>query len=79
MANRYDVEIETAIRKRGAAQDAIIKEAAKGVSMILMGVSPRSGDELFFGATTATVLDKAAGPIILVADVRTKLEQPEED
>lgn len=77
MADRYGVQIETAIRKRGAAQDAIIKEAAKGVAMIVMGVTPRSGEELFFGDTVATVLDKAAGPIIVVADVRTRLEDSE--
>ena len=35
--------------------------------MIVMGVSPRSGDELFFGDTAAAVLDKAAGPVVLVA------------
>ena len=42
MADRYGVRIETAIRKRGAAHDAIIKEAAKGVTMIMMGGHARA-------------------------------------
>ncbi len=77
MAERYGVEIQTAIRKRGAAQDAIIKEAEKGVTMIMMGVTPRSGEDLFFGDTAARVLEKAAGPIVMVAAVRTRLDEPE--
>lgn len=76
MADRYGVGIETAIRKRGTAHDAIVKEAAKNAAMIVMGVTPRSGDDLFFGHTAAAVLTRATGPILLVAAVRTRLDEP---
>ncbi len=79
MADRYGVGIETSIRKRGTAQDAICREAGKGVAMIVMGVTPRSGDDLFFGETAAAVVERCNGPIIMVAAVRTRLEESEEE
>ncbi|WP_457939195.1 cation:proton antiporter domain-containing protein [Mesorhizobium sp. 10J20-29] len=79
MADRYGVGIETAIRKRGSPHDAICREAAKGVAMIVMGVTPRSGDELFFGETAAAVVERCSGPIVMVAAVRTRLEEPDDD
>ena len=47
--------------------------------MIVMGVTPRSGDELFFGETAAAVVERCSGPIVMVAAVRTRLEEPEDD
>ena len=79
MADRYGVGIETAIRKRGAPHDAICREAAKGVAMIVMGVTPRSGDELFFGETATSVVERCKGPIVMVAAVRTRLEETEDE
>ncbi len=70
LADRYDVLLQTAIRSQGAADVAIGQEAAKGVTMIVMGVSQRAGDELFFGDTAAAVVTKCRGPILLVASER---------
>jgi len=38
LAERYGVPIKTAMRAHGAAADAIIREAAKGAALLVMGV-----------------------------------------
>ncbi len=53
LADRYGVEIETAIRSRAAAADAIARQAGRGVALIVMGVARRPGEELIFGETTS--------------------------
>src|SRR5690606_25973354 len=58
LGERYGVSIMTAMRMQAAAGDAIRKEAARGVALVVMGVSQRPGDELFFGDTAAMVLGK---------------------
>jgi Kef-type K+ transport system membrane component KefB/nucleotide-binding universal stress UspA family protein len=72
LADRYDVLLQTAIRVTKAADVAICQEAARGVTMIVMGVSQRPGEELYFGNTASAVLSKCRGPILLLATERTK-------
>ena len=67
LAERYDVRFSTHISKRGGAAEAILKEAANGYGMIVMGVSPRPGEELFFGNTAAAVFRDWKKPLLLVA------------
>jgi nucleotide-binding universal stress UspA family protein len=75
LAERYGVAIETAMRAQGAPADAITREAAKGATLVVMGVSQRSGDELFFGETAATVLTACTTPLVLVADERIRRDE----
>jgi Kef-type K+ transport system membrane component KefB len=67
LAERYGVPIRTAMRTQGAAAEAISREAAKGAALVVMGVSKRSGDDLFFGETVSAVLSQCNSPIVLVA------------
>ncbi|TAN00774.1 MAG: potassium transporter [Rhizobiaceae bacterium] len=67
LADRYGVPIKTAMRTQGAAAEAISREAAKGAALVVMGVSKRSGDDLFFGETVSAVLAQCNSPIMLVA------------
>jgi len=68
IADRYDVAASTEIRTDLAPRDAILTEAKKeGHDLIVMGVSRRSGDKLFFGDTAAGVLEKSPGSIMFVA------------
>ena len=67
LAERYDVRFSTRISKRGAAAEAILKEANNGYGMIVMGVSPRPGEQLFFGNTAAAVFRDWKHPLLLVA------------
>jgi Kef-type K+ transport system membrane component KefB/nucleotide-binding universal stress UspA family protein len=67
LGERYDAEVRTIISKRAAAAEAVLKEGRTRHSMIVMGVSPRPGEELFFGDTATQVLKNWKNPILLVA------------
>lgn len=67
LGERYDVAASTQISPRSAAADAILKEARRNFTLIVMGVSARPGDELFFGNTATQVLKGWKGPILLLA------------
>jgi len=79
LADRYGVPIKTAMRTHGAAADAIVREAAKGAALVVMGVSKRSGDDLFFGETASAVLAGSASPIVLVAGERVRRSEAERE
>ena len=42
-----------------ASEEAILKESKRGYDLIVLGVSRRSGETLFFGNTAASVLDRS--------------------
>ena len=67
LGERYDVTVTTRISPRAAAADAILKEAKRGFAMIVMGVSARPGEELFFGNTATVVLTNWDAPILMLA------------
>ena len=67
LAERYDVRLVTQISKRSGAAEAILKEARRGYGMIVMGVSSRPGEGLFFGNTAAQVLKGWENPLLLLA------------
>lgn len=67
LAERYDVRFATHISKRGGAAEAILKEARSGYGLIVMGVSPRPGEELFFGNTAVAISRDWKNPLLLVA------------
>jgi nucleotide-binding universal stress UspA family protein len=67
MGERYDVAVTTRISQRSAPAGAIIQAAKGNFSMIVMGVSARPGEELFFGNTATAVLKGWDGPILMLA------------
>jgi nucleotide-binding universal stress UspA family protein len=67
LGERYDVAVTTRISARSAAAEAILKEARRNFAMIVMGVSARPGEELFFGNTATQVLKGWKRPILLLA------------
>ena len=67
LAQRYDVQLATRISQRGAAAPAILAEARRGQAMIVMGVSARPGEQLFFGNTASAVLKESRQSVLLVA------------
>lgn len=72
LADRYGVAVDTAIRTRATADRAIAREVAKGAAMVVMGVTQRPGEELFFGDTATAVLAAVACPVVLLASERVK-------
>jgi len=67
LGERYDVDVTTRISARSAAPEAILKEGRRNFAMIVMGVSARPGEELFFGNTATQVLKGWKRPILLLA------------
>src|SRR6185437_3718936 len=67
LGERYDVSAATRISARSAAAPAILKEAGRGYTMIVMGVSARPGEELFFGNPATAVLQDWKSPILFIA------------
>ena len=67
LAERYGVSLRTALHSQAEADTAILKRAAAGYGLVVMGVSRRPGEQLFFGNTAHAVLKKWQGPLLFVA------------
>jgi nucleotide-binding universal stress UspA family protein len=68
MASRYGLKIETHIVLHANPANAILAEAKKGGhDLIVMGVSRRPGEKLFFGDTAAAILAKPPSSILLLS------------
>jgi nucleotide-binding universal stress UspA family protein len=68
MAGRYKAKIETLIRPNATPEEAILTEAKKSNhDIVVMGVTRRPGDKLFFGDIAATVFAKAPCSLILLS------------
>ncbi|HXC54221.1 MAG TPA: cation:proton antiporter [Rhizomicrobium sp.] len=67
LGERYDVAPRTALQPKATAHEAILKTAAKGFGLIVMGVSRRPGEQLFFGNTAAAILKDWKGAVLFVA------------
>jgi Kef-type K+ transport system membrane component KefB/nucleotide-binding universal stress UspA family protein len=67
LAERYDVALRSTTRANLAPDEAILSEAKRGYDLIVLGVSRRPGETLFFGNTAAAVLDGSNVPNVFVA------------
>jgi len=67
LAESYELELRTAVRSDEAAEEAILKELARGKhNLIVMGVGRRPGDKLFFGDTAAALLEKSKQSLLFI-------------
>ena len=64
---RYGIKPATLIERHDIAEAPILKEAGNEYGLIVMGVSRRPGDVLFFGNTAAALMNRWKGPILFVA------------
>jgi nucleotide-binding universal stress UspA family protein len=67
LADRYEVHLRSTTRANMAPDEAILQEAKRGYDLIVLGVSRRPGEALFFGTTAAALLDRAQTSNIFVA------------
>jgi Kef-type K+ transport system membrane component KefB/nucleotide-binding universal stress UspA family protein len=68
MADHHDVPVKTAMHADVTPDKAILDELKSAEhDMIVMGVSRRPGDKLFFGDTAAAVFEKAPVSIVFLA------------
>lgn len=67
LAERYGVALRSTTRANMAPEEAILQESKRGYDLIVLGVSRRPGDMLFFGNTAAAVLDRSQLSNLFVA------------
>ena len=68
LGDSYDVEVKTAVRNSRRPQDAILRQIeVGGHNLLVIGVSPRPGDQLFFGEVPADLLERAECSVVFVA------------
>ncbi len=68
LGKAYGVEVKGALRSRRTAENAIIREVRGGsYDLLVMGVSPRPGEQLFFGDVPADLLARAPCSLLFVA------------
>jgi Kef-type K+ transport system membrane component KefB/nucleotide-binding universal stress UspA family protein len=67
LADRYKVNMRSTTRANMAPDEAILRESKRGYDLIVLGVSRRPGDMLFFGNTAASVLDRSETSNLFVA------------
>ena len=68
VADQYGVEVRTATRSDLPPADAILRQARLGGhNLIVMGVSRRAGEILFFGDVAAAVLEASDRSLLYVA------------
>jgi Kef-type K+ transport system membrane component KefB/nucleotide-binding universal stress UspA family protein len=67
LGDRFDVEVRSTTLTNLAPGEAIVREAKRGYDLIVLGVSRRPGDTLFFGDTAASVLERSDTSNLFVA------------
>ena len=68
LGRAYGVEVRGTIRSRRTTENAIIREIRGGhYDLLVMGVSPRPGEQLFFGEVPADLLERAPCSLVFVA------------
>ena len=67
LGDRYDVEVRSTTLTNLAPGEAIVREAKRGYDLVVLGVSRRPGETLFFGDTAASVLERSDTSNLFVA------------
>jgi nucleotide-binding universal stress UspA family protein len=68
LGKAYGVHVKGEVRSRQTAETAIHREIRTGgYDLLVMGVSPRPGERLFFGEVTADLLERAACSLLFLA------------
>jgi Kef-type K+ transport system membrane component KefB/nucleotide-binding universal stress UspA family protein len=68
LADRYGVKLRTAVRRHSVPENAILRQLTLGKhNLVVMGVTRRPGDTLFFGNVAAAVLERSDRSVLLVS------------
>ena len=77
LGDHYGVEVKGAVRSVSRPQEAILRQLeVGGHNLLVMGVSPRPGDQLFFGEVPADLLEQAECSVLFVAS-EPPISEPE--
>jgi Kef-type K+ transport system membrane component KefB/nucleotide-binding universal stress UspA family protein len=67
MGEHYRIDVRGEIRQSGSVRNAVLRELARGGhNLLVMGVSPRPGDQLFLGEMAAEMLARAGISLLFV-------------
>jgi nucleotide-binding universal stress UspA family protein len=67
MGEHYGVEVRGEIRSSGTVRNAVLRELARRPhDLLVMGVNPRPGDQLFLGELAAEMLARAQTSLLFV-------------
>ena len=67
LGDHYDVDVRSTTLTNLTPGEAIIREAKRGYDLVVLGVSRRPGETLFFGDTAASVLERSDTSNLFVA------------
>lgn len=68
LGDQYGIQVKGAVRGARSPANAIQRQLALGHhNLLVVGVSPRPGEALFFGQVAAELLDKAPCSLLMVA------------
>ena len=67
LAQRYDLDVRTAVRS-GAASEAVLAEVKRsGRNLVVMGLSRPAGQRLFLGDTATTIFERAPVSVLFLS------------
>jgi hypothetical protein len=67
MGEHYGIDVRGEIRQSGSVRNAVLRELSRGPhNLLVMGVSPRPGDQLFLGEMAAEMLARARTSLLFV-------------
>ena len=68
LAGHYEIAVRGRVRRVSGTQNAILREIrAAHPDLLVMGVSPRTGDQLYFGDIPAEILERAECSVLFVS------------
>ena len=68
LGDQMEVTVRTVVRTNAVAGDGILRQLRAGKhNLIVMGVSARPGETLFFGGACASILDRSERSVLIVA------------
>jgi Kef-type K+ transport system membrane component KefB len=78
LGDAYGVEVKGVVRSITPPQEAILRQLKMGNhNLLVMGVSPRPGDQLYFGQVAAALLEQADCSLLFVVSERlTTVPEP---
>jgi hypothetical protein len=63
----YGIDVRGEIRQSGSVRNVVLRELARGPhNLLVLGVSPRSGEQLFLGELAAEMLARAGSSLLFV-------------
>lgn len=68
LGSHYAVRVRSLVRSDGATQSAVLRELSAGqYDLLVIGVTPRAGERLFFGDAAAAVLERAGCSLLFIS------------